>query len=395
MTHAPDIDVVYVDDSKANRVVFEHTTRDLFNVRCVASPLEALEILEHQEVAVLVSDQRMPEMSGNELLERVRDTHPDVIRMVITAYGDLDPILFAVNRGLVARYVVKPWNPEELVEMLGWGVETWRISRVDSAVYSRLMETERLVQLGSMAAAVLHDAKQPLTFIHTNVERLSMLAQDLESIDGHIDRDKLPPDVREGYEALLEDMPEIVDDLYSGCGIVLDILDGVNAILRGARDDEPDENPATTIRTAMRVCSHLVRYSSGAKLRYDGPEHLPTVNIPKNDLLQVLVNLISNAANAVKESGRVNRAVVISADPEGDELRIRVTDNGTGIPEPVLARLGTPFFTTRTTGTGLGINQVKRILARAAGEVQFESSLGEGTSVTAIVPLHRPAQTAS
>src|SRR5688572_14277286 len=102
--------VLYVDDEASNRTVFSLTFGERFNIKTASSGDEALRIIASEDVGVLLTDQRMPGMTGNELLERVRRDHPNVLRMILTAYSDLDPILKAVNDGLVARYIIKPWS---------------------------------------------------------------------------------------------------------------------------------------------------------------------------------------------------------------------------------------------------------------------------------------------
>ena len=122
---------------------------------------------------MLVTDQRMPGMTGHELLEKTRALYPDVIRIVITAYGDVDPILRAVNDGLVARYLVKPWDRAELEQILAWGLEANALARRDSALQLRLMQTERLVTVGSIGASVVHDSRQqPIASMRLNAHRL-------------------------------------------------------------------------------------------------------------------------------------------------------------------------------------------------------------------------------
>src|SRR5688572_4732299 len=99
--------ILYVDDEHANRLVFDITFGKDFRIKCVSSAEEAIAELAREPVAVVVTDQRMTGMSGDELLRNVREMSPDTVRMILTAYSDLEPILRAVNEGLVARYIVK------------------------------------------------------------------------------------------------------------------------------------------------------------------------------------------------------------------------------------------------------------------------------------------------
>jgi response regulator RpfG family c-di-GMP phosphodiesterase len=168
--------VLYVDDERGNRVVFEQSMNVDFNVKVAADPQTALEILASEEVAVLVTDMRMPTMSGEELLRIAKERWPQTIRMVVTAFSDVDPILRAINEGLVARYIIKPWVRAELSQVLRWATEAWLLGRNSAAIHRRLLETERLATLGSVSGMLVHDLKQPLMSLAVNVELLRELA---------------------------------------------------------------------------------------------------------------------------------------------------------------------------------------------------------------------------
>jgi len=168
--------VLYVDDERGNRIVFEQSLSNDFNIKVAADPQAALQILETHEVAVLVTDMRMPTMSGEELLRIAKERWPDAMRMVVTAYSDIDPILRAINEGLVVRYIIKPWVRAELSQVLRWATEAWHLGRNSAAIHRRLLETERLATLGSVSAMLVHDLKQPLMSLAVNVELLQELA---------------------------------------------------------------------------------------------------------------------------------------------------------------------------------------------------------------------------
>ena len=90
--------------------------RDGYRVLTANSVSEAFDLLASNPVQVIVSDQRMPDMSGTEFLGRVRDLYPDTIRMVLSGYTDVTTITEAINRGAIYRFLTKPWNDEELRE---------------------------------------------------------------------------------------------------------------------------------------------------------------------------------------------------------------------------------------------------------------------------------------
>jgi DNA-binding NtrC family response regulator len=167
--------ILYVDDERPNRIVFEQSFGSRFHVRSVVDAAAALEVLSQNEVAVVITDMRMPGMSGDELLRIVKERWPGTVRVVITAYSDIEPILIAINEGLVARYVVKPWQRAEVEQLLRWAIEAWSFGRESGALQRRLLETERLATLGSIAGAVVHDLNQPLIGLVMNTDRLTEL----------------------------------------------------------------------------------------------------------------------------------------------------------------------------------------------------------------------------
>lgn len=106
--------VLYVDDIQANLMLFEASFDQTFNVLLAPSGMEALEVLEENEVEVLVTDQNMPGMTGNELLEIVTDKYPDIMRFMITAYTDYETVVEAINRGNLYGFFNKPYNIEDV-----------------------------------------------------------------------------------------------------------------------------------------------------------------------------------------------------------------------------------------------------------------------------------------
>ena len=238
--------ILYVDDERANRVVFEQSFRTRYTIRCASGGEEALAVLREQPVAVLITDQRMPGMSGHELLEKARARYPDVIRVVITAYDDVDPILHAVNEGLVARYLVKPWDRAELDQILSWAVGAHALARRDAAVLLRLMQTERLVTIGTIGASVLHDLQQPISSLRLNLERLAqhhtLIRRVLPSLP------VAASDV-DAVQRLLTEMPELIVDL----GLAAEVIQGIVQHLRGFLHPNQAEPPRGEVTPAVRV----------------------------------------------------------------------------------------------------------------------------------------------
>lgn len=381
--------ILYVDDSHANRVVFGQTFGKRFRLRCVASGVEALEIATRERIALLVSDQRMPGMSGNELLARFKTESPDTVRVMVTAYSDLEPILRAVNDGLVVRYIIKPWDRAELEEVLRWALEVYELGRANSAIQLRLVQTERLATLGQVTSAVIHDLRHPLSLFAMNTEQLaerasiSLVVQQLAS---RAPDELLSATERAELARLGRDLPEIADELRHTAKLMGDILDQLAAFehSRTASQQSTDVDPVPLVRLAIAMCREEAAMAR-CLIVNDVPAQLPRVRAPSSQLLQILINLVRNGVEAVDRKGP-SGIVALQAADQGKDVCFVVRDDGPGMTPDVLAKVGTPFFTTRADGTGLGVAQVRRLVGALGGSLRIESKENRGTVVTFTIP---------
>lgn len=384
--------ILYVDDERANRIVFEQSFNKKFRIKSVDSGEAALALVAQEPVAVLVTDMRMPGMSGDELLVRFKEVSPDTLRIVVTAYSDLDPILRAVNEGLVVRYIVKPWDRKELDEILRWSLEAYSLGKQSSALQLRLMETERLMTLGQVSAHVLHDIGGLLGALSPNLELLEDLATTMQPMMRAVLAGQ-PVKINERDRALLEmyanELPAMTNDLRSSAKFMTDLVASLRAFQNKtvAPTGPRDTDPMAVIRRVLVLCKHGAT-ATKSKLHYDGPAELPRVRATDTELMQVVLNLVRNAQQAF-EDGMPGASVVVHAGEEADRVRFIVRDTGPGMPAAVLEKIGTPFFTTRSEGTGLGVAQCKRLVASLGGDLDITSESSgphRGTSVTFTIP---------
>ncbi len=117
--------IVYVDDEEKSLEYFKRVFEDQFRIITASNAREGYRIFEEHkdEVAILITDQRMPGEKGVNLLQRVRRAKPRVLRMLVTAYSDLDAAIDAVNSGAIYKYINKPWSIPELRVILRHGLE--------------------------------------------------------------------------------------------------------------------------------------------------------------------------------------------------------------------------------------------------------------------------------
>ena len=121
-----DICILYVDDEANNLVSFKAVFRMKYKVHTAISGEEAIKILNTTPVNIIITDQRMPNMTGVEFLENILGDHPDPIRILLTGYADMNAVVDAVNKGKIFHYLTKPWNEEELDMTISRAYEVYR-----------------------------------------------------------------------------------------------------------------------------------------------------------------------------------------------------------------------------------------------------------------------------
>ena len=119
------IALLYVDDEENNLISFKATFRFKYNVTTALSAAEAMEILEKKSMEIIITDQRMPNMTGIEFLEKVLEKYPDPMRILLTGYADMNAVIDAVNKGKIYHYLSKPWNEEELDQAIQSAYEVY------------------------------------------------------------------------------------------------------------------------------------------------------------------------------------------------------------------------------------------------------------------------------
>ena len=367
--------VLYVDDEPINLRVFEANFKQRFRVVTCGSGAETLERLRTLgEVAVLVSDQRMPGMTGVELLEKARELLPDAQRMVVTAYSDMQAVMDAVNRGQVSRYFVKPWVKEELLGALDEAVRVYGLTLRLREMQARLLRAERLATLGQVSAGIAHELMNPVSYLSQNVE---VMRTELATVTAYLSPRLLErPDAE--VQAALEELPHILHDVEQGAHHIRQVALGIRNQVRGQDVEETSE-----LADVASFVSKLAR----AEVRNRGQLVVrgPSVHVHGGPvkLSQVLLNLIVNAAQAMDDGARGGRIELGWEAEDGESVRVWVTDNGRGIPLELQQRVFEPLFTTKPVGvgTGLGLSICRELVTELGGVLTLSSEVGKGTTV--------------
>ena len=400
--------ILYVDDEPINLSNFTMAFQDDFDILAASSGAEALEMF-HQQVgdglAVVVADQRMPGMSGVELLSRIYAIDPDPVRIVLTAYADFVNIRAAVNQGHIYQYIQKPWEYEGLKLILQRAGQVYALNKENQNLVAELgarnrqlleanealarelacrkeqeeqrrnaevraLAQAKLASLGEMATGVAHEINQPLSYIRV------MLAA-----------------TRDDFENGRLDPAEFVGDLAEALrqvGRISTIVDHLRTFGRDSGQEFGSVDLPQVVARALVLLRQRLKVAS-ILLEQEVEDGLPLVRGIASQLEQVFINLVVNAMDAMQ--GRASRKLSIRLARDGDAVCAVVADSGCGMSEEVRARIFEPFFTTKEVGkgTGIGLAIVYGIVTGHHGCIQCSSTPGEGTRFTLTLPAALPA----
>ena len=135
--------ILYVDDEADNLTVFKSNFRRFYKVHTANSASEGIEILKNNDIHVIITDQRMPEITGVEFLESIIGDYPDSIRMILTGFSDVEAIIKAINQGQVYKYITKPWDREDLKITIDKALESFHLKQENRNLIESLKEANQ------------------------------------------------------------------------------------------------------------------------------------------------------------------------------------------------------------------------------------------------------------
>lgn len=362
----------------------------------------AVDIIRKGGVDLLITDLKMPGMSGLELIRLTRQIDKNLEIIVITGYGTMEIFLEAIRDG-VSDFILKPLDMEQFIHSVNRVLEKKTLSENLIARTQQLLQAEKMATVGVLSTGIAHEINNPTTFIRTNLQLMSEYIKRLEPRMENLGDPKNAESVR---NILLKEFPDMIRDAIRGTERIQKIVSGIKHYAHMG-DDSFDEN--VDIREVITQSINLVR----TKLRKD-------INITENylnireikghfsKLEQVFVNMLINAADAIndklvkrKAAGDREYAGLIDVSAtviDGDELEgartpdyliLTFYDNGAGIPEDKLNRVFDPFFTTKPVGvgTGLGLYISYEIIKQHGGEITVQSDPSEGTAFIIRFPV--------
>ena len=377
--------------------VFE--TESDIALHAATSAVRALETAMIHDIDLVITDQRMPEMTGLQFLARVREVRPRALRVLLTAFPDTSVALKAINEGLLYRFILKPWEPEDMRVTVRRALETKRLADEHDRLvnqlktsYEELIQSEHMAALGRLSAGIGHELKTSVDPLVARIATLEVEAGRVleagRAASRAIQKEFAPDEVERLKEATLRAAPDLAGAVEESIAAVRTAGAQLEALARGVQsytanvETEPfDINQA--VLAAVQLLSHRLRESVRLERKL---EAVPLVRCRGPEITQVVLSLLGNAVDAVQRVPEPQ--IEVRTSHEGSTVRLEVADNGTGLDPGVAQRLFKPFTLTNmgTKGRGLGLSICKSIVESHGGQLEAAADGPRGTRFTVTLP---------
>lgn len=352
--------MLVVDDENGPRQSLRMLFKDQYEVLLAGNVAEAVKMLDHEAVDIVITDIRMPNQTGMDLLREVRRHYPDIQVIILTGYGQLETAMEALEFG-AAAYLEKPFDNDVMQEKVKACMERKRQEETRRAMEFLAMEANRFETLGHLVTGAMHDLATPLSVIGT-----------------HLDLILANPD-RPGLPQRLETMRAQIQH----CN------DLVRTTMNFLRQSQEEHTPID-LNGVVELCLDVARpYLFGHQVvtRQDLARDIEICYGDMVMMRQAILNLIYNACQAMSAQ-REAREIHVETWKEPGYTCLAVEDTGPGITSEDQPKIFQTMFTTKgKLGTGLGLTVIKHVMESHKGEVELEQREGRGARFVLRFPV--------
>jgi signal transduction histidine kinase len=387
---------------------------------------QAWDYIEKSPVKFVISDWMMPEMDGLELCRKIRSHgFKGYIYIIILTAKDNKNDLVDVFKAGADDYIAKPFDPEELRARVMTGVRVVRLEEgyieVSSQIEAKnkklkttlkrledtqtqMLQSEKMASIGQLAAGVAHEINNPTGFVSSNLKTLADYQEDIsELIEKYHDLiTKLDDEQQQGtlsepilaaadklkqfekdidVEFLMEDILDLIGDCREGTDRIKKIVIDLKDFAHPGDEKAQLSDINVGLESTLNVVNNEIKYKATVHKDFGD---IPTVKVIPQQLNQVFMNILVNAAQAIEKKGDIH----IKTRAVEQNVEITISDSGCGIAPDDLTKIFDPFFTTKDVGkgTGLGMNIAYNIVKKHNGTIEVESEPGKGTTFTICLP---------
>lgn len=338
--------LICIDDEGHNNEAIERLLRKKYQIITTTQPQEGLELIQKHQPALIISDQRMPQITGVELLKKSIELSPDSIRLLLTGYTDLESVIAAINEGQIYRYLTKPWEPNDLQVTIDKAYETYLLRQELREQNEQLKSLDKLKT--DFMILVTHELRTPLTGISSF---LDLLKEEIKNVD---------------QKVYLEHIDKNTNRLKK---LIEDILFITKLKTNAANTETTIIDIESSVQKTWKSCQQKAK-----KLTLQIKTNQPTITASEalwQELLKrIFLNCVQHALNETE--------VQFEMSHENNHDVIEVVNS---MSQPLLVEPQTLIsaFTknekvmNHTQGTGLGLSIVNAITQALGGELKISA----------------------
>ena len=378
--------ILYVDDEEKSLKNFVRAFEDQFRILTAVNAQEGFKLLEQHadDIGLIMTDQRMPGEKGVWLLEKARQLRPRIVRILATAFSDMDAAIAAVNTGAIYKYVTKPWDPPQLDNALKRGLEFFIVQRERDqllmekmSVLHNMMIADRIVSLGLLAAGLSHHIRNSLVAVKTFLD-LAPSKMEEEKMD--INGLRNPDFWKEYYQNVQGQITKInnmLKDLWTA-------------------SEQPAFEFADKVKLRDVIAEAVEQLKEPIKAKNLHIENavagdLPEMNVDKPKFHRLFELMLKDEIASLPCGSRISfKASISNGSADKHHVDIEITDNGPGLPKEALRLVFDPFVVRADSPVEYGIHLMACyfIVHHHGGRIDARSDEGKGTTFTLRMPMN-------
>lgn len=383
--------LLIIDDEEEILKALNRQFRRDYEVYLASSAEAGYKIMTEAPIQVIISDQRMPGISGSDFFGKIKTEFPDAVRLLLTGYADIQAVILAINDGNIFRYIPKPWDPVELDTIVREAFQRCALIVQNRKLVQELQETNLMLE---------QRVEERTTELAEMNERLKSLNMQKDSFLGMAAHDlRSPITVIQGFTDLLTHPKASPEDTRQFVQIIRETLDQMLALLDDILDLTAIESGKLTLRPVPTHVKEFIERVARLNRFIGDPKGITLITEVQPETLlfmfdqqrieQVLNNLLSNAF----KFSHSDTTVTLRVRPVGDMVEFSVQDQGQGIREDELDKVFGEFQkvstkpTNNESSTGLGLSICKRIIDLHGGHLGVESTFGVGSRFYFTLPF--------
>ena len=376
--------VLYVDDEEKSLKNFQRAFGSQFKILTATSASDGLAALQKHlnEVAVLISDEQMPGHKGVWLLNQARQLKPNILRILATAYSNLESVIAAVNTGAIYHYVTKPWDPAQLEGTIRHAMQLFAVQRERDellrekmSVLHNMMVSDRVVSLGYMAAGMSHHIRNSLVPVKTFIDLVPQQLRD-ENLDPTQTKN---PEFWTEYQRTAQLHLEKINNLLKELWAVSE----TPALAFTDRVHLRDVITEATVRSREALAAKSIA------VEIEISESVPLLVVDQLKFARIFDLLLKDEIVSLPEASRVMISASMVEGASGERVCIKLRDNGPGLSEETLRTIFDPFNARSDSPSEHGINLMAAyfIVHYHGGKIEAQSAPGQGTEFRLEFPV--------